>query len=138
MKNNAVAFIINNDWMSWPTHGTHNGYVAIPPENKYYRKHYNEINKSINVHGGLTYSEPVLYEKYTFGSNRKIIDSYVNEKNGILNKALFITDNYADIKDDWFIVGFDTNHVNDNQLNWNKERVIEETLNLLKQLTEDL
>ena len=43
MENKLVAFIVSTSWMDKRIdlsgyefeHGTHNGYVAVPPENKY-------------------------------------------------------------------------------------------------------
>lgn len=38
------------------------GYVKVPVGNKYHNKSYNEI-EDIEIHGGLTYSEPYLVEE---------------------------------------------------------------------------
>ena len=40
MESKAVAFIISNEWANSPIYGTHNGYVAVPPTNKYHGKSY--------------------------------------------------------------------------------------------------
>ena len=40
------------------------------------------------------------------------------------------------IPDDWYIIGFDTFHYDDNLTNWNEEAVIKETFKLLKQVNE--
>ena len=115
----AVAFIRSNDWFpsySFLKHGSHNGYVAVPPTNRYHGKHYDE---DVDVHGGLTFSEPVV------GNGRL---------NPILEDAEYITDN-TEIGDDWWIFGFDTMHYGDNPEIWDREAVIEETKRLMEQLT---
>ena len=134
MEKKSVAFIKVNDWMqSIPIleHGTHNGYVAVPPTNKYYGKHYDEVD--IEVHGGLTFSEPVRYGEYSFSSKRKINPLYVGVKNSVLEDSEFISEN-TEIGNDWWIFGFDTFHCNDNPTNCDKEYVINETLYLQEQL----
>lgn len=42
MEHKAVAFIRKTPDMPC-LHGTHNGYVAVPPTNKYHGKHYFDI-----------------------------------------------------------------------------------------------
>lgn len=113
-------------------HGTHNGYVAVPPGNKYHRMSYFDID-DISVHGGITFSEPVMSGEESIGSKRKINPKYVGKRNPILDDAEFITDN-TEIGDDWWIFGFDTFHYGDNEYNWGKQAVIQETMNLMKQL----
>lgn len=47
MENKAVAFIKSNEWFksTMVEHGTHNGYVAVPPANKYYGMSYSDIDE---------------------------------------------------------------------------------------------
>lgn len=65
MEHKAVAFIRKTPDMPC-LHGTHNGYVAVPPTNKYHGKHYFDI-KDIKVHGDITFTEPVIPFKPLFG-----------------------------------------------------------------------
>lgn len=88
--------------------GTHNGYVAVPPEHPYYDKDYEEI--SVEVHEGLTYSSSSISSPVEF------------------------IDGSTELPDNYWILGFDTCHFGDNPTYWNKERVIEETLKLKEQL----
>lgn len=44
--------------------GFFNGYVAVPPEHPWYRKHYADV--SVEIHGGLTYAE-LEPDGWTFG-----------------------------------------------------------------------
>lgn len=97
----AVAFIRKITW-SIPVLldcGDYNGYVAIPPGNKYYGKSYGEITLDIDVHGGLTYSEPVILGEKTFVAGIPISPEYIGKRNYILEDAEYITDN-TEIGDD--------------------------------------
>ena len=104
-KNNLIAFIRENtwakNWISSLEHGWGNGYVALPSTHPFYGLNYDEIDKHVGVHGGLTYSESYVHENETY-----------------------------------WLIGFDTMHVFDDPENSNKEYVITETLNLLKQCLE--
>lgn len=40
-------------------HGYANGYVAIPPSHPFYKMDYDDANKAIDIHGGLTFAAPV-------------------------------------------------------------------------------
>lgn len=133
----SIAFIKSNDWVKngIVQCGTHNGYVAVPPTNKYHGKHYDDLG-NIEVHGGLTFSEPVINGERSFGSKRKINSKYIGKRNSVLNNIEFVSDN-TEIGDDWWIVGFDTMHWGDNSILWNKKAVIKETLDLQRQLEEE-
>ena len=118
----SVAFIRSNGWFKndiYP-YGTHNGYVAIPPTNKYYSMSLDELGEEVGVHGGVTW-----FETATNSIN-------------ILAEAEFISTDtkISEIGDDWKIVGFDTMHWGDNGIIWNKKAVIQETLELQRQLEE--
>lgn len=133
-KQKCVAFIRSNSWMMpGLDHGTHNGYVAIPPGHKFYGMHYDEINKEVRVHGGLTFSEYATYKDKSTGSGLEINEKWIGKRNKVLSGAEFITEN-TEIGDDWFIVGFDTMHYGDDKYNWNKRGVIIETTSLLNQI----
>lgn len=134
MENKAVAFIKSNKWFksTMVEHGTHNGYVVVPPANKYHGMSYSDI-EDVYVHGGITFSEPVINGEESFVSKRKYNPKYVGKRNPILNDAEFITDN-TEIGDDWWIFGFDTFHHGDDEYNWGKQSVIQETMCLMEQI----
>ena len=115
MGNKVVAFIRSNEWFksTMVEHGTHNGYI--------------------DVHGGITFSEPAISGEESIGSKRKINPRYVGKRNPILDNAEFITDN-TEIGNDWWIFGFDTFHYGDDKYNWDKQAVIQETMNLMEQI----
>lgn len=50
-----------------------------------------------------------------------------------MDNAEFITDN-TEIGNDWWIFGFDTFHYGDDKYNWDKQAVIQETMNLMEQI----
>ena len=135
MKNEqCVAFIVENDFPSFIRCGTHNGYVAVPPGNRYHGKHYNMLNKQISVHGDLTLSEPAVYSEYAFGTyNYKLPDDLIGKRNTLLDFAEFVTEEKM-VGDDWWIFGFDTVHFGDDESAWNREAVIKETMRLKAQL----
>lgn len=122
--------------------GEYNGYVAIPPTHIAYGVRYDDkLYNNINVHGGLTFSEYVVYDSKDEFSNIKKL------RCGLLNKAEVIQASdwtvrlnvYEDegrklIPDGYFILGFDTCHYGDNNINWNKSNVIFETLCLKEQI----
>ena len=141
MKNNLVAFIRETSFLDVKSdlsgyefeHGTHNGYVAVPPENKYHGRSYEDMAE-IDVHGGITFSEPATYPDVMNG--REIKQEYIGKRNELLEKAEFISDN-TEIGNDWWIFGFDTAHFNDNKYDWDRQAVIEETLSLMEQLNHE-
>ena len=100
------TFVKENTWLPMMPHGWGNGYVILPKGHKLHGKHYDEID--VNVHGGLTFSEP---------ANECVEWAEIDEKD----------------KDGW-IVGFDTAHYSDTILNWPKSAVMMETENLKSQL----
>lgn len=111
-------FIKENDWLfkGLPdsyriiSTGWGNGYVAIPPGHFLHGKNYNEIDDiiCIDVHGGLTFSAHY--------------DDCKTWKE--------VTEEY----EDYWIIGFDTAHLNDNSIQHNKEYVLAETLKLRNQI----
>ena len=141
MENKLVAFITSNSFLNkrkgMPAYffdnGTHNGYVVVPPENKYHAKNMNEWN-DIAVHGGISFSEPVTYPDTWNG--KKVREQFVGKRNLIFNDAEFITEN-TEVGDDWWIFGFDTAHFCDNKYNWDRQAVIEETLSMMEQLNRE-
>lgn len=141
MKPELIAFInakhnkeMNNRNLPFLTAGHANGYVAIPPGHPCYRNNYTlSPVDEIQVHGGITLSEPVCYEDETFMSKRKVKPEYIGTRSCLLDDAEYITDN-KEIPNDWWILGFDTCHYCDNPTNWTREDVIAETMQLKKQL----
>jgi hypothetical protein len=124
----AIAFIISNNWFdknlnreefsscfNLYDHGDSNGYVAIPPTNKYYGKDYREIDGLIKIHGGLTFSgstDLLNFDNVEFCS-------YEGElPNGL------------------WVFGFDTFHLDDNSIVWNKDACKKEAIELAIQLEE--
>lgn len=96
--------------------GYANGYVAVPRDHPFFGKDYGDVD--IEVHGGLTFAAP--------GSN---ISKDLPETE-VLEGRLY------DLDEDWWVFGFDTCHYSDSLENWPREAVIEETLNLKRQLEE--
>ena len=113
----CYPFIVKIEHLPMIPHGEFNGYVAISKDHSLYGKHYDDV-KDINVHGGLTLSDPISEFK----------SCIKNAKN-----AIWLEDKPDDMEDLW-VFGFDTCHAGDDQDNWPKERCIEETNSLLEQL----
>lgn len=119
----SVAFIRSNGWFKndiYP-YGTHNGYVAIPPTNKYYNMSLDELYEEVNVHGGVTWFKDAL----------KSIEIIADAE------CISPDTKILEVGADWKIVGFDTMHWGDNSRIWDKKAVIKETLNLQRQLEEE-
>ncbi|GEM_PF-917837 len=130
-----IAFIAPTPQTYLPR-GTHNGYVAIPPEHPCFEGDYFESPVAdLEIHGGITYSEPVCFREETHMSARKVKQEYIGTRNPLLDDVEYVTDE-TEIPDDWWILGFDTCHYGDNTLKWNKESVTQETLELKRQLEE--
>lgn len=122
MKRKTIAFIRPVEvYMPYPT-GTHNGYVAIPKGHKYYGVNYDDID--VCVHGGLTFGE-YRHEITSPEFNAHWFDD-----------VEILTPNCKEIPIGWYMVGFDTCHWGDNPVNWDREKVLKETLDLQKQLEE--
>jgi len=103
-------FVVENTWLKgFMDKGWGNGYVIIPPGHPLHGKHYDEISEHINIHGGLTYSRPVF------------------------NGSWWSDIPYTAHPEGW-VVGFNTAHFGDNQVEWSKEAVIMETVRLAGKL----
>lgn len=98
--------------------GYANGYVAVPPEHPMYGKDYNDMNYLISIHGGLTFSDTVVWRKLD-NPNIEIL-----------------TEGFDELPEGWWVFGFDTMHYNDSLQTCNKEYCISETLELKRQLEE--
>lgn len=116
--------------------------MAIPPTHIAYGVRYNDKRyKNINIHGGLTFSEYAAdSRKDELGNIKKIRWNFFNKAEIIQTPDWTVRLNtYEDegrklIPDDYFILGFDTCHYGDNNINWNKSNVIFETLCLKEQI----
>ena len=100
-----------------------------------------KLYNNINVHGGLTFSEYVVYDsKDEFGNIKKLRCRLLNKAEVIQASDWTVSLNvYEDggrklIPDGYFILGFNTCHYGDNIINWNKSSVISETLCLKEQI----
>lgn len=102
--------------------GWGNGYVAIPPTNKYYAKDYEELDEDCGIyaHGGITLTCTIAVLKRDYWP---------------LETAEFLMP-HNQLEDNWWVVGFDTAHYGDTRDLWPKEAVIRETKELAKQLLE--
>lgn len=113
MEQNTIrTLIIENThlWRGVMDFGWGNGYVVIPIGHPLHGKNYNDID-GINIHGGLTFSEPV------------------SELKTPVWKKCFSEDE----KDAW-VIGFDTAHGGDTLEYWTPQRVQEEANRLLEQV----
>ena len=138
----VIPFIINNARLfpsGFKHCGAANGYVAIPPTNKYYGLPYDSPEvESLSVHGGITYADFATYKETSVNGLFVTKPEFVGKRNTLLtyNELCFLGDKPQEIPDDWFILGFDTCHWGDNKENWNEDKVAQETLELAKQLEE--
>lgn len=128
----AKRLIIKLTFLPSFKHGWGNGYVAVPPEHPLWGKTYFDDDfPDLCVHGGVTFTEPCVYGEETAASKIKILSRYVGQRYLQLQRGECLD---GDIPDDWWLIGFDTTHLGDNEENWPKERVIEETTKLQKQI----
>ncbi len=102
--------LMKNNWLDGVEHGWGNGYVVIPEGHPSYGKHYDEID--VDIHGGLTYGGLVTYFQLS-----KMDDLDESDVGG-------------------WLVGFDTAHSGDDEINWPESRVKEEAEYLERQLRE--
>lgn len=110
-------------FLSQMTRGWGNGYVAVPKEHSFYGKEYSEcregeilVEELINIHGSLTFSQSADNLSYA----KTKLKAYIPEE-------LIGNKNY-------WVFGFDTAHLEDNENNCNEDFVIKETDKLLKEL----
>lgn len=102
--------------------GWGNGYVLIPKKHPWYGIKYDNI--PVHIHGGLTFGDffDIHYVKEWLSNKDVAGDINLN--------------NYKDFENYWMI-GFDTAHLNDNKINCSKDYVINETKKLLEQCLND-
>lgn len=92
--------------------GYANGYVAVPPAHPWHGKGHEDVD--VRVHGGLTHAGLVGWGRLTDGAE------YLWGATGVPSG--------------WWVFGFDTNHCDDTMATWTRDRVIEETLKLQRQI----
>ena len=126
MKFGLYTLIIENHFKPIPgyniEYGWGNGYVLIPKGHPFYGVHYDEIYdiSDIRVHGGLTYSD--IFESEDFPRWSKDLE--------ICGDVTL--DNYENLNNYWMI-GFDTNHHGDSLSTCPKNYVLGEAESLLEQ-----
>ena len=124
--------IVENPFVTGIPHGWGNGYVAVPPEHPLHGVIYYDVRfPNIIVHGGVTFTEPCVYGERTAASGRKIAQSSVGKRCWQLQHGEPLD---GEIPDDWWLIGFDTYHHDDNANNWPRERVIDEVTELQRKL----
>lgn len=132
MTAKTKRLIVENTFVTNIPHGWGNGYVAVPPEHPLYGVVYHNIKfPNIIVHGGVTFTEPMMVGCRTFGSNMAVEEEYIGKRQPLFNTAELLD---GEVQDDWWLIGFDTCHHDDNANNWPKERVIDEVTELQKKL----
>lgn len=147
-----VAFIVKAEKFNIPglDRGDYNGYVAVPEEHKCFGYGCYKISEIVEVHGGITLSEPAICGTKT-SDGFDISPQYIGKPNPLIEKGVFLnstedSEESAQIikefqeslnnGDKWWIFGFDTAHYGDDSLMWDREAVAAETLYLLKQMEE--
>lgn len=112
-------FCIENEQYATGTYvverGWGNGYLVLSKNHPLWGVHYDVINDShhLGAHSGWTFSQ--FYNKMKKQSSKFITDESLLE-----------------IKDDDWIIGFDTSHYNDNLINWPKEEVFKHIRELVE------
>lgn len=112
-----IAAFINKITHDIYNHGYANGYVAIPVDEPKLSNIVESMDE-IPVHGGITF----------YDNGKVCIDIF---------EDIEWIDTEVDLNN-YYVFGFDTCHYEDNLENWNREKVIEETLFLKEQIQEIL
>jgi len=126
MKYGLYTLIIENHLKQIPgfsmEFGWGCGYVLIPEGHPFYGVHYNDIYEisDIRVHGGLTYSDMFEFDNYL-------------EWIGIRELGGDVTLDNCEKFNKYWMIGFDTNHYNDNLSRCSKDYVLGEAESLLEQ-----
>ena len=92
--------------------GSHNGYVILAPNHPLSEVYYIDVN-GIEVHGGITFSNRLSTFKHStdFSETPELLDYQ-----------------------DYWVLGFDTQHSGDNAERWNAESTLKETEAFAEQL----
>lgn len=99
-----------------------NGYVLLPPNHPFYGKHYDYID--IRVHGGLTFGQYFDIEKFLKWIGNRSIDGDIT------------IENYNQFNNYW-IIGFDTNHASDSSYTCTKKYVMNVVESMREQCIDD-
>jgi hypothetical protein len=112
-----------NLYSKFLTFGWGNGYILLPPNHPLYEIEYGSID-NIKIHGGLTYGQFFNSESFLkWTENLEIGGDLTRE-------------NFEKFNNYW-IIGFDTNHYGDNDETWTKEYVISQSEYLMEQCLDD-
>lgn len=128
MKFGIYTLVVENHMKSNVIPGYHMdfgwgmGYVLIPHNHPFYGKHYDSV--PIRVHGGLTFGD-------TFNSEYFI--------KWIKNRDFYGDVNISNFEkfNNYWMIGFDTNHYDDNSHNCSFDYVMNETESMLEQCLSD-
>lgn len=123
-KNGVVGYFLNDISSIRPINpeffGTHNGYVILDHNHPLSWMHYNDIYENglyekynIEVHGGITFADQLSIFKHSTDLSK--------------------TPELLDYQDYW-VIGFDTQHADDNAEKWNAESTLKETDAFAEQL----
>ena len=95
--------------------GTHNGYVILDRNHPISGMYYSDIDEKydIEVHGGITFADQLSIFKHSTDLSK--------------------TPELLDYQDYW-VIGFDTQHADDNAEKWNAESTLKETDAFAEQL----
>jgi hypothetical protein len=122
-KNGVVGYFLSDISSIRSTEllfGTHNGYVILAPNHPLSGMHYNDIYENciyekygIEVHGGITFSNRLSTFKHStdFSETPELLDYQ-----------------------DYWVLGFDTQHAGDDAEKWNAESTLKETELFAEQL----
>jgi hypothetical protein len=95
--------------------GWGNGYLVFKKGHPLYKKEYDEINSNE--------SYPYAHGSWTFSTLHSSLSKKFNES------VFFDGQPFSFEEDDW-IIGFDTAHLDDSEINWPKDAVISHTKEL--------
>lgn len=137
MEKTTIPFIVKNDNIT-PHIGQYNGYVAVSPKSVFFGRTFDDVYvKNLNVHGEVTFAEPVINGEYSASSHYEIMKELIGKMNPVAVQAIRLDGIKEPIPKDWWILGFDTMHCGDTPKKWNKTSVGHETYSLEKQILEE-
>lgn len=117
-KNGVVGYFLSDISSIRPPEllfGTHNGYVILDRNHPISGMYYSDIDEKydIEVHGGITFADQLSIFKHSTDLSK--------------------TPELLDYQDYW-VIGFDTQHADDNPEKWNAESTLKETERFAEQL----
>jgi hypothetical protein len=91
MKLKPIIVVIPQESSSYYASGEANGYVIVDKDHPWYEKNYDDI--TVNVHGGLTYSDEVVFfgmKMWMVGFDTKHLGDTANQWNikAVFNEAV--------------------------------------------------